>query len=113
MNHSVFLVCIYCLGRGLELDMPFLDYVTVFPVINSIAAIPLTPGGIGTRENAAVYILGALGVPEAQAFSVSILIYGTILTWALFGGIVYMIFVFFVGKPEELKREIQAAKAQR
>jgi glycosyltransferase 2 family protein len=93
-NHVLYLVSVWCLGMGLEIRMTFLDYLTIFPAINTIAAIPVTPGGLGTRDSAAKYLLAvpALAVPATRAVPLSLLMYGTMLFWSLVGGLVYLWF---------------------
>ena len=92
-NHIAFIVCTAaCLGMALGIDLSIVNYLAVFPVINAVAAIPLTPGGLGTRDGAAVYLLGAMGVLEAKAILLSLLIYIAMLFWSLVGGVVYMFY---------------------
>ncbi len=97
-NHVVLVGCAYFLGRGLDITLSFRNYLTVIPVINAVAAVPATPGGLGTRETAAKFLLGALGVAETRAVPLSLLVYGSVLFWSLVGGVVYMIYVAGHGK---------------
>ncbi len=93
VNHIALIWGAYFLGRGLDIALDFWGYLTVFPVINAVAAVPATPGGLGTREAAAKFLLGVLGVPETRAVPLSLLIYSSVLFWSLIGGVVYMIYV--------------------
>lgn len=97
VNHVFFVSCAALIGMSLGIKMTYIDYLAVFPVINAIAAIPITPGGLGTREGAAIFLLGALNVPAATALAVSLLLYTATLFWALMGGLVYMAFVYTTG----------------
>ncbi len=92
-NHVVLVGCAYFLARGLDITLSFWSHLTVFPVINAVAAIPATPGGLGTREAAAKFLLGVLEVPETRAVPLSLLLYCAVLFWSLVGGLVYMIYV--------------------
>jgi uncharacterized membrane protein YbhN (UPF0104 family) len=74
------------------------DCVTVFPVINAIAALPITPGGLGTRESASLYILAVFGVAAPQAVTISLFIYSEVLIWSLVGGVVYFFYVYRRGQ---------------
>lgn len=76
------------------------NYMTVFPIINGIAAIPATPGGLGTRDVAAKFLLGVpeFGVPAARAVPLSLLLYATMFAWSLFGGVIYMLYVAKAGR---------------
>ncbi|MFN2351386.1 MAG: lysylphosphatidylglycerol synthase transmembrane domain-containing protein [Kiritimatiellia bacterium] len=82
----------YCLGRSLMLPLGFFDYLAVIPLIASIAAIPVTPGGLGIREVLAVSMLGALGVPSSRSLPLSLMIYGSSLAWSLVGGLFFVIY---------------------
>ncbi len=106
-NHLSLIFCAYFLGSALEIEMPFLDYLKIFPVINAISAIPVTPGGLGTREGATVFLLGVLHVPAAAAIALSLLIYVTILGWSLIGGIVYCTYLY--GADKSLRDDMRSA----
>jgi uncharacterized membrane protein YbhN (UPF0104 family) len=80
------------------LPLTFLDYLTVFPTINAVASIPVTPGGLGTRETAAIHILGVLNVPAAKALTVSLFLYAAVMLWSLAGGLVYLGFTWKQGR---------------
>jgi uncharacterized protein (TIRG00374 family) len=99
-NHVILVGCAYVLGRGLDITLTFWNYLTVFPVINAVAAVPATPGGLGTRETAAKFLLGVLGVAETRAVPLSLLVYGAVLFWSLVGGGVYMIYIAAHGKVD-------------
>ncbi len=81
----------------------FGNYLTVFPIVNGVAAIPATPGGLGTREVAAQFLLAVpeFNVPKTRSVPLSLLLYATTLFWSLVGGIVYVRYVLRTGKPTE------------
>ncbi len=88
---QVLLVCqCYCLGHSLAIPLGFAEYVAVIPVILSLAAIPITPGGLGVREALSVTMLGALGVASERSLSLSLLVYGVSVVWSAVGGLVFM-----------------------
>ena len=99
LNHLWGLVLCFYLGMAMEIPLGFLSYFTVFPVINAIGALPLTPGGLGTRDGAAKLLLGVLGVPATRAVPLTLLAYGTMLCWSLVGGIIYLGFSLRQGTP--------------
>jgi hypothetical protein len=90
LNHLMAVGCAWCMGRALGLAIAGVDYLTVFPIVNAVAAVPLTPGGAGVRETATCVLLGVAGATEAQGTALSLLVYGAILAWALLGGICYL-----------------------
>jgi hypothetical protein len=55
-------------------DLPILSIFAASAAISLAAAIPITVGGWGLREVAAVYVLGHLGVASADALSVSVMV---------------------------------------
>ena len=88
---QAFLICqCYCLGRSLAIPLGISGYIAVIPLILSLAAIPITPGGLGVREALSVTMLGALGVARESALSVSLLVYGVALVWSALGGLVFI-----------------------
>jgi uncharacterized protein (TIRG00374 family) len=97
-NHVGNIVCVFYLGMAVGLPLTFLDYLTVFPTINAVASIPVTPGGLGTRETAAIHILGVLNVPAAKALTVSLFLYAAVMLWSLAGGLVYLGFTWKQGR---------------
>jgi uncharacterized protein (TIRG00374 family) len=127
VNHVALVFAAFLLGLGLNIQTAdcrpqttdcrpetsvrpfreFANYLTVFPIINGIAAIPATPGGLGTREYATQFLLGVpeFGVPATRAIPLSLLLYGATLFWSIIGGIVYALHALRAGKPtgEELE----------
>ena len=71
---------------------PMVLFVTV-PVIICISALPITPSGLGVRENLFVFMLAessiGVTVPDTSALSLSLLAYAGSLFWSLAGGLVY------------------------
>ena len=64
----------------------------IVPIIVCISALPITPSGLGLREN--LYVL-MLAVPEinadpTRALSLSLLAYAGSLVWSMIGGVVYL-----------------------
>ncbi|MDI6775159.1 MAG: lysylphosphatidylglycerol synthase transmembrane domain-containing protein [Verrucomicrobiota bacterium] len=97
VNHIAFVVCACFLGAALKINLTFLDYLKVFPVINAVAAIPATPGGLGAREGMAIFLLGVLRVPATSAIALSLLLYASMLAWSLIGGMVYAAYLCAYG----------------
>lgn len=85
---------IWALARGLDLTIHPVALSLVVPVIICIAALPLTPSGLGLRENIYVWMLAVpeINIPATQALSLSLLAYAGSLFWSLVGGLVYLLF---------------------
>lgn len=99
-NHLVMVVCAALLGDSLGMPLHLQEYLATIPVINAVAAVPLTPGGAGIRETAAVFILQEAGAPAAEATALSLLLYGLLLVWAAIGGIMYVLLRKQLPRPE-------------
>jgi uncharacterized membrane protein YbhN (UPF0104 family) len=77
---------------GMGLDVTALVLFLVVPVVICISALPITPSGLGLRENLFVLLLAhpLLGVPATEALSLSLLAYAGSVSWSLIGGLVYL-----------------------
>lgn len=80
------------LASGLNLQVSSKAMFAIVPVIVCISALPISPSGLGVREN--LYVL-TLGVPEINvaataALALSLLAYAGSLCWSVLGGIVYL-----------------------
>jgi uncharacterized protein (TIRG00374 family) len=83
---------IWSLTRGLGLDVPLRWLMVIVPVIIFLASIPITPNGLGVRENLYVWLLTVpeIGVPATSALTLSLLALAGSLGWSLVGGVVYV-----------------------
>lgn len=80
----------YCIGRCFQINIGFVDYLMVLPIIISISAIPITPGGLGIREGLFVTLFAAMAVSSAQALPLSLMVYFISVTWGLMGGLIFL-----------------------
>jgi uncharacterized protein (TIRG00374 family) len=78
------------LGQGLHLGIPFITLSFIVPIVLCASALPITPSGLGVRENLFVLMLAVIGVPKTAALSVSLIASAQYLFWSLIGGLVYM-----------------------
>jgi len=88
--HALFIMQCYCLGKSLHINITIIDYLTIIPLIMSIAALPITPGGLGIREGLAVTMLGTMGVGAYQALPLSLMIYFIAVAISLIGGFIFL-----------------------
>jgi len=100
----------YCAARALDSSgarLPSLvDLVTIMPIVNTLAAMPISLGGIGVREGLFEVFLGQLcGVSAAVAVIISSVGYLLTLGWGVIGGVIYIFY-----RPSEHARlgEIRA-----
>ena len=89
--NTVCVLQVLVLSWGLRLPISPLILFVIVPVIICISALPITPSGLGVRENLFVFTLAesSIGVPETSALSLSLLAYAGSLFWSLAGGLVY------------------------
>ncbi len=88
----------YILVLALDLPIPYLYFMLLFPLANVAGFIPITFAGLGTREVTAIIIFSSLfGIANEKIFLVSLL--GFILT-DLFTG-----FIGFLVSVREAKRK--------
>jgi glycosyltransferase 2 family protein len=82
----------WVVSRGLGLQVPLHVLCLVVPMIVCVSALPITPSGLGVRENLFVHALAvpAIAVAATPALSLSLLAYAGSLFWSLVGGVVYL-----------------------
>lgn len=81
-----------CFVIGFHFMAPQLDWVSLLAasaMVGFAASLPISVGGWGVRELAAVYVLGLLGVPAADALVVSVVV-GGCSTLVLFGAVPFL-----------------------
>jgi glycosyltransferase 2 family protein len=93
MGLNVASVCqVMFLAWGMHLSIPPLALFAIVPMIICISALPITPSGLGVRENLYVLMLGApaIAIGPTQALSLSLLAYACSLFWSVVGAAVYV-----------------------
>ena len=88
-------VCVWqveALVAGLHLNIPSRILYMVVPMIICISALPITPSGLGVRENLYVLILTLpqIGIEDTKALTLSLLAFAAFLTWSIVGGGFYL-----------------------
>lgn len=81
------------LALGLRLEVPVAVLWFVVPAVVCVAALPITPSGLGVRENLFVSLLAVAafpGVRPGEALALSLLGYTANLVWSAVGGLVYL-----------------------
>jgi uncharacterized membrane protein YbhN (UPF0104 family) len=83
---------LYTLAQGLGLDVRPAILFAIVPMIISISALPITPSGLGVRENLFVLMLTVpqIHLEATKALSLSLLAYAGFLIWSVVGGFVYL-----------------------
>ena len=79
----------YLLSLSLAWNVPFSVFLYAVPLITIITMIPVSFGGIGVREGAAVIFFAPYGITAASAITLSLLSYSITLIAGAVGGIIY------------------------
>lgn len=79
----------WLLGLGLGIAAPPGAYFVCIPLILLVMLLPITVNGLGTSQAAFVWCFGALGVPRADAFALSVLFVALGIVGNLPGGLLY------------------------
>jgi uncharacterized protein (TIRG00374 family) len=114
LAHTAHYATFWCATQSIEHSGPrkpsALELFSALPVIEGVAALPITPGGLGTREKLFDNMLTPLAdLEEGVAPAISVLGYLCIVFWGLVGGMFYLFY-----RPSRMERQaLQAtAKAQ-
>jgi hypothetical protein len=90
--HIFTCLCFYVTGFAFGLNLSFVDYLIVVPIIMTVALIPVSIAGVGTREAASVYFFSMIGVDKTIALSLSLINLASVILLSVFGGLVYLAF---------------------
>lgn len=98
LSFGVHLFCVlvaWLIGQALGIEQARLVHYLVYcPIINAIAAVPVTVSGLGVREGAFIFFFGLQGVSDSQSVALSLIYYATSLGLCLVCGL-----LFLLGKP--------------
>jgi len=69
--------------------VPFRHYLVLVPVTMVVQLLPVSIAGFGLREGSFVFFFGRVGMSDARAFGLGLLVFGlTLLLWAI-GAVLY------------------------
>jgi uncharacterized protein (TIRG00374 family) len=75
----------WLLGIALGINIPWIAFFLIHPLVTALAFVPITPAGIGVQEFGIVGILGLLGVPVATAGAFALIARGLLIIEDLIG----------------------------
>lgn len=78
-------------GLAVGLSVGLWPFVGFQPTAAIIAAVPISIGGLGVRENVLVQLFGSLGVDESVALAMSLLGYASGVLASLLGGVAFVV----------------------
>lgn len=82
--HLVFVLVCHLGARAFDIDLPFALALAAAPIIAAVAALPITPAGLGTQQAAMLYLFGdRFGGGGSEA---SVLAFGFALALAMIVG---------------------------
>ncbi|MCL1910478.1 MAG: flippase-like domain-containing protein [Kiritimatiellaeota bacterium] len=105
-NHTTDTCVYFLLSRALLMNLTFRDMIVASPIANLTAAIPLTPGGVGLRENMLQTMLSAVGTPLDKSAALGFLMLATIIFWALVCGGIMVFMRNTIHPPMSSKNDI-------
>lgn len=73
-------------GSLLNIDLPWVTYFVVIPVVYLATVIPISLGGLGVREGTLVWLLTKLGVAAGDAVLLAFLVYLNRVVVSMIGG---------------------------
>jgi glycosyltransferase 2 family protein len=79
----------YFIAYALDLAVPLMYFFLIIPVVTVVLMVPIFINGIGGREAAFIFLLGAFGVTPSEAIAFSWIAFGMILIQGVAGGLVY------------------------
>lgn len=85
------IVLAYLAALALGVHPPVLDFFALFPIILFMMLLPISVAGIGVRDFSLIYFFSTFGImDEASAFSVSIIIFVSMIFCSLPGAYFYI-----------------------
>ncbi|MBN2449124.1 MAG: flippase-like domain-containing protein [Lentisphaeria bacterium] len=90
--HVLLAVDLFLVGKALgERTLGLQHYVVVASVANTVASVPITPGGMGTRDaTAAAFFTAFAAEPVAAIGSIPVTLSIVFVLWALVGAVVFL-----------------------
>jgi hypothetical protein len=80
----------YLTGRALGLNLPLVAYITFIPILSLSMMVP-SIGGLGVREGVASMLFAGVGVMEAEAVALSLIVWLLSRGTGIVGGVVYLV----------------------
>jgi uncharacterized protein (TIRG00374 family) len=80
----------YAVALGLNMNVAPFYFFLFNPLIAFVLLVPISFNGLGPKEATAVFFFGLIGVPQEQAFSMSLIFHVIILLTSLPGGVLWL-----------------------
>ncbi|MGV8151958.1 MAG: lysylphosphatidylglycerol synthase transmembrane domain-containing protein [Candidatus Nanoarchaeia archaeon] len=69
----IFYLITYIIGVSLGINVEFLYFIAILPIVSVVSLLPITINGFGTREAALISLFSIFNIEAAKVFSMSIL----------------------------------------
>mgnify|MGYP001569599304 CR=1 FL=1 len=79
----------YFIGMSLGISAHIVYYLVFIPIVSSISILPISIGGLGVRDNAAVVLFSRIGVAADRVVAMTLLSFAFLLFVGLIGGGIY------------------------
>ena len=80
----------YLIACSLGIEKPVIYFFILVPILIAISTLPLTIGGLGLRDWAAVFLFTKIGISKELAIVISLLSFLFLVIVGIIGGIVYV-----------------------
>lgn len=81
----------FFVALALKIEVSFVSFLFMVPIVLLIAMIPISIGGMGIRENTTAYFLQSFGVAASKAAIFPLLILFLLLLFSIIGGVILLI----------------------
>ncbi|MCC5850439.1 MAG: flippase-like domain-containing protein [Verrucomicrobia bacterium] len=82
---------VYSIALAVQSDIHILFIFLFMPIIAISRLIPLSIANLGAEQGIFVFLFALVGVPEAETFTISVLLSTSAMLFILFGGVVYLV----------------------
>jgi uncharacterized protein (TIRG00374 family) len=90
--HSGSFFMFYFCARAIGFGPAPRDFFAVIPIINTLAALPISVGGAGVREWLSSELFGLCAIPGNSGVVISLLVWASTAVWSAIGGAVYLLY---------------------
>jgi uncharacterized protein (TIRG00374 family) len=86
---GLFSVLVYFIGMSLGINLNFVYYFILIPIVSTISFLPISLGGLGLRENVAVTLFSPFVNAGDKVAAMSIMIFVLTSFIGIIGGVIY------------------------
>lgn len=90
-THVVIALCVYLIGRSLDVEVTWLDCMVLMPPVILATTIPISIAGWGVREGAMVTAFALVGVPSDAALVMSLTLGLLAIAMMIPGGVFWLL----------------------